>query len=244
MTLFGGSMMMAGAAQGGGAPPDAFEAGDWTAVGNMAGGTVVVTIGALPADNGSAITDLEYRVDAGSWVSFGAATTGSYNITGLDNWTEVDIEIRAVSAGGAGAASDLKAATPESPNLLSNGDFSGGTTSWSFGSPTWSLESGPKALHTANGSNTVHLTQGGLSITPGNNYRLRFTVADWAGSGANAGQPFLTGGSNKGFVTLVTNTNYDVTIDAASGNNGLRLPGNTTRTWSAANVILQDLGPA
>lgn len=89
--------------------PSAFVSGDWS----IAPGDeeAEVTISSLPAANGSAITDIEYRLDGGSWVSSGG-TTG-FTITGLTNDQEYDVELRAINSVGAGAASDTKQVTPE-----------------------------------------------------------------------------------------------------------------------------------
>jgi hypothetical protein len=89
--------------------PDAFEAGDWS----IAAGDeeADVTISSLPADGGDTITDIEYRLDGGSWVSSGGTT--SFTISSLTNDQEYDVELRAVNSVGAGAASDTKQVTPE-----------------------------------------------------------------------------------------------------------------------------------
>jgi hypothetical protein len=93
------------------AEPDAFTAGQWSVADTTTGGTVAVTITALP-DADPSITDIEYRVGAGDAVSFGESTTGTYNISGLTDDVEVDIQIRAVNSEGPGAWSDTKAVTP------------------------------------------------------------------------------------------------------------------------------------
>lgn len=94
------------------AVPDAFVVGEWSMADTQAGGEVEVTITTLPSANGTAITDLEYKVDSGSWTSFSSATTGTYSITGLTNNTSYDFMVRAVNATGNGADSDTKSATP------------------------------------------------------------------------------------------------------------------------------------
>lgn len=88
--------------------PDAFDVGDWS----VAPGDeeAAVTINSLPSNGGASITDIEYRLDAGSWVSSGG--TGNFAITGLTNDQEYDVELRAVNSVGAGAASDTKQVTP------------------------------------------------------------------------------------------------------------------------------------
>lgn len=68
-----------------------------------------VTIDTLPANNGAAITDIEYRVDGGSPASSGG-TTG-FTISGLNPETNYDVQIRAVNINGAGAWSDTKTGT-------------------------------------------------------------------------------------------------------------------------------------
>jgi len=90
--------------------PDAFEAADWSVADATTGGQLDVTISSLPAANGSAITDIEYRVDGGSWVSSGG--TSDFSITGLTDDVEVDIELQAVNANGDSGAGDLKSETP------------------------------------------------------------------------------------------------------------------------------------
>lgn len=88
--------------------PDAFEASDWGI--EPSDEEADITIDALPANNGSTITDIEYRLDGGSWVSSGGTT--SFTIGGLTNDQEYDVELRAVNAIGAGPASDAKQVTP------------------------------------------------------------------------------------------------------------------------------------
>jgi len=99
--------------QGGGATaPAQFGTGDWSiaALGN--GTTARITITTLPSNGGSAITDLEYQIDGGSWVSLAGTTTGNYDLTGLTFAVEIDVAIRAVNAVGNGTASATKAVTP------------------------------------------------------------------------------------------------------------------------------------
>jgi hypothetical protein len=90
--------------------PDAFEVGDWTATAGVE--SIVLNLTSLPADGGSAITALEYRLDGGSAVALSGTGTGERTITGLTGGVEYDVEIRAVNAIGNGAWSDLKARTP------------------------------------------------------------------------------------------------------------------------------------
>jgi hypothetical protein len=106
------------------AVPDAFDDGDWEFVNGEDASTLEINILALPFDNGSALTDIEYRVDGGSWVSLGSTETGTYVLPGTVVGTEYDVEIRAVNAEGAGAASSVKSATPaEAPDAFVVGNW-------------------------------------------------------------------------------------------------------------------------
>lgn len=97
----------------GGAPaasaPAAFTVLQW-GLAPITGG-LRFTINSLPADGGSAITALQYRLNGGAWTAFSAATTGTYDITGLPA-TLHTAEVRAVNAVDAGATSDTKSETP------------------------------------------------------------------------------------------------------------------------------------
>lgn len=92
--------------------PAQFGTGDWSVANAASGGTVDVSVSAVPDDGGAAITDIEYQVDGGAWVSSGTTDTTGFEITGLTDDVEVDIALRAVNAAGNGTASATKAVTP------------------------------------------------------------------------------------------------------------------------------------
>ena len=113
--------------------PAQFGAGDWSVADKssaQAGETVTVTISALPDDGGTAITDIEYQVDSGAWTSSGTSTTGSFDISGLTNDTQVAIGIRAVNATGNGTGSAAKNVTPTDTAVpsLGGGGYDGTDT--------------------------------------------------------------------------------------------------------------------
>lgn len=99
-------------AGGGATAPAQFAGGDWSVADAGTSGDIVITITALPSNGGSAITDLEYQIDGGSWVSLAGTSTGAYPVSGLTDDVEVDVAIRAVNAIGNGTASATKAVTP------------------------------------------------------------------------------------------------------------------------------------
>jgi hypothetical protein len=68
-----------------------------------------------PTNNGgAAITDYEYQLDAGAWISAGT-TASPVVITGLPNGTTLSVNLRAVNAAGNGAASSSAGFTTPSP---------------------------------------------------------------------------------------------------------------------------------
>lgn len=108
--------------------PGAFVAGNWTvAAGNA---SASVTVSALPAANGSAITAVQYRLNGGAWTAFSPALagTGTRTITGLTNGTAYTVELRAVNGVGGGADSDDKSVTPAAPAGNAHVHFGGTTT--------------------------------------------------------------------------------------------------------------------
>ncbi len=85
--------------------PDAFAASDWSAASAGGGAGLEITIAALPAANGSPVSDIAYRIDGGSWVSSGG--TADFSIAGVTPGLRT-IALRAVNARGASPTSDIK----------------------------------------------------------------------------------------------------------------------------------------
>jgi len=104
--------------------PATFDVGDWDLVDTGVGGELLVNIHQLPNPNGAEITDVEYRVDGGSWVSSGGII--SFEITGLTDDVEYDVELRAVNSEGEGPGSDLKSEAPTTAPLENQFFTSGG----------------------------------------------------------------------------------------------------------------------
>jgi hypothetical protein len=102
---------------GGATIPGQFGTSDWSVADGGNDGAIVITITVLPGNGGSAILDLEYQIDGGSWVSLDGTTTGTYGVSGLTNAVSVNVAIRAVNAIGNGTASATKAVTPTVGNF-------------------------------------------------------------------------------------------------------------------------------
>jgi hypothetical protein len=88
--------------------PEAFASDDWSVAPDDVSADVTITD--LPFNGNSPITDIEYRVGAGSWTSSGGIT--SFTISGLTNGVAVNIALRAKNAIGIGPASTTKSVTP------------------------------------------------------------------------------------------------------------------------------------
>ncbi len=95
------------------ARPAAFADSDWNVATGAATNALDIAIAALPADRGSAITDVEYDVDgAGVWTPLPSfAGAGSYTIAMAAAGTPYGIRLRAINANGAGDPSNTETAT-------------------------------------------------------------------------------------------------------------------------------------
>lgn len=91
--------------------PDAFTSAMWTLTDLSTAGDANIGILEVPYDGNSELTDLEYRVDGGSWTSLGAAIVDDYPVAGFTDTDPTDVEIRAVNAIGNSEASDVKVVT-------------------------------------------------------------------------------------------------------------------------------------
>ena len=112
--------------------PAAFTAGQWTLADKATNGALTLTLTALPANGGAAITDVQYQIGAGNWISLGSTALAAYTISGLTNGVSASVKIRAVNSAGASAASDTKSATPTgdstAPTLTTPTDAPNGST--------------------------------------------------------------------------------------------------------------------
>jgi len=89
------------------ARPAAFDVDGWTLTADEL--KAVVGIEALPAAGFSVITDIEYMVDGGTWISSGGMV--GFDIEALTAAPHT-VAIRAVNFIGAGPPSDIKVVTP------------------------------------------------------------------------------------------------------------------------------------
>ncbi|RPI63268.1 MAG: fibronectin type III domain-containing protein, partial [Planctomycetaceae bacterium] len=113
--------------------PSAFGAADWSLTDKPStlGNKVTLGFTTLPSNGGSAITDVQYQINAGSWVSIGATPT-SLDVT-VPATTLVDMQIRAVNSVGNGAT-DTKSITPTAIAAASTTAYFGADTFANAGS--------------------------------------------------------------------------------------------------------------
>lgn len=140
-----------------------------------------------PADNGgSSITDYEYSIDNGGWVSAGS-TSAPMTIPGLTNGSSYSLRIRAVNAAGAGTAS-VPVAVTLSPDP-----------------PPPAAPSVPRNVTAASGDRriTVGFTppadDGGSPIT---DYQYMLNGSNWV-SAATTGSPITLSGLRNGTAVKV-----------------------------------------
>jgi hypothetical protein len=86
-------------------------------------GTVIITF-TPGADNGTAITDYNYQIDTGSWVSVGSTSSPFTISSGLSLGTSHNIKLRAVNSVGDGAESSatsvIPATKPDPPTITND----------------------------------------------------------------------------------------------------------------------------
>lgn len=109
--------------------PAAFTAGQWSVADAESGGTLTVTISSLPALHGGTVSQIDYRVDGGTWTDSGVTTATNFNITGLTDDVEYDIELRITTDLGTSGTSDTKAQTPTTASSALTRTYGGTATS-------------------------------------------------------------------------------------------------------------------
>lgn len=252
------SISTAAGINGAATAPSAFVAGNWTLTDPATDGDLTVTITALPSDGGSALTAIQYQVDGGNWISVGAATVGTYTISGLSNNVSHAVVLRAVNAVGASAASDTKNATPTAdtvaPTLTSPTDVANGanamtgsvSTNEATGTLYWVVTTSataPSAAQVKAGQN--HL--GAAAPASGSQAVTTTGVQAMSDNGLAAGTAYFThfmhedGAANQsavssadGFTTAAAATTFftHATYFTAPAN----VPANTTRLTFKAKI--------
>ena len=142
----------------------------------------------------------------GSWTTVprSGASTNSYAVTGLSNGTAYAFRVRAVNAGGAGAASSEVAATPGAPGRPANVDATGGNgqvtltwtatgvaaTGWQYRQRTGSTTFGAWQDIQNSGAGTTSHTVG--SLVNGVEYFFRVRARNAVGNGPGSDRVMAT----------------------------------------------------
>jgi hypothetical protein len=95
-------------------PPLAFEPDQWTLEPAPHGGAADLTILTLPGSASSAITAIEHRIEGGDWVGLPTTAPGRSRLRDLPART-LRVELRAISAAGAGGVGEAKTVTVAAP---------------------------------------------------------------------------------------------------------------------------------
>lgn len=209
--------------------PEAFTSGQWTATAGV--GQIVINLTALPADGGSSITALQYRLDGGAAVTLSGTGTGSRTISGLTGGVEYSVQVRAVNAVGNGAWSDTKARTPTSvPAAFSSGQWTATAGVEQIELNITALPSNGGSAITAlqyrlDGGSWVNLTGTGTgvrtvgSLTGGVEYDVQIRAVNAVGNGAASDTKSRTptasgGGGTPGELSAGNNTGDNVSLVA------------------------------
>ncbi|MBI1350148.1 MAG: hypothetical protein GC156_03420 [Actinomycetales bacterium] len=183
------------------------------------------------ANGGSAITKYQYTVNGGtSWADMSSGTTSPLNITGLSNGTTYNVQIRAVSAVGAGAASNAMSGKPLPTCGPITADKQYGFSSGS----TW------QNVSAFAGTGVTGGVPSGPSVSGNGSVRVSGTTLQWQPGGSGARSATLTFtytatscvGSGTGSIDVATGS-APTAPDAPTGVSGTSGNTQVTVTWSA-----------
>lgn len=187
--------------------PSAFGPLDWSLTDkpSATGNTVTVGFTTLPSNGGAAITDVQYQINAGAFVSLGTTPT-SVDVT-VPATTLVNIQIRAVNSVGNGAT-DTKSITPTA--------IASASTTAYFGADTFANAGSWRPETTLGGEVTL------TGIVPGSDATMTRT---WAITG---GALVCTNG------TPAVDNAKTLTVITAAGNIVVTIS-TVANAWSVAN---------
>lgn len=189
----------------------------------------------LSGNGGSAVTDYEYRVNAGSWSGWVSAgtTTSPLTVANLVNGTAYDVQIRAVNIAGAGSGSSSSSVTPFSspgaPTITGVAagrgqitvSFAAGVTGGSaITNYQYSIDGGTTWVALSPASTTSPFTITGLADST--TYNIQLKAVNVAGAGAASSAVAATTWGVPAAPTIVSSTARDGALDVAfvSGANG------------------------
>ena len=189
----------------------------------------------LSGNGGSAVTDYEYRVNAGSWSAWISAgtTTSPLVVANLVNGTAYDVQIRAVNIAGAGNGSSSSSVTPfsspGSPTITGVAagrgqvvvSFAAGVTGGSaITNYQYSTDGGTTWIALSPASTSSPFTVTGLADST--TYNIQLKAVNVAGAGAASSAVAATTWGVPEAPAIVSSTARDGALDVAfvSGANG------------------------
>lgn len=182
------------------------------------------------------VTTSQYQLNGGTWNTVSGSNVGA-TITGLTASTSYTFNVRGVNATGNGAASNTASATTSAAgaaDVLTNGNFSSGTTGWTgFGSGGKSVTGGA-AVFGPGGTAFDGISQN-VTYTAGKYYEVTYTI-----SGYTSGTPqfrFSGGGTDRQGSFRSANGTYVERGMANTGNtNFLIYPGTNGAGFTLDNI--------
>lgn len=155
-----------GYVEGTATPPAAFESTAWSVADLATGGDVLITLTAMPPNGGTALTDVEYRVNDGPWLSSGMRAPGTFKVSGLTENMEAGVALRAVNLAGVSAASAGKAVTPGAGAVYFDLNIQATGTLWTDAAGTQAAGDGDpvRRIDDANGGSLAALAEDGAAI--------------------------------------------------------------------------------
>ena len=184
------------------------------------------------AAGAAATTGWQVRTDDGDWMDVSGADTTSYSVTGLDNGTAYNFEVRAVNAfgaGEAGSASATPATTPSAPEVSAERGDGSSTVSWTAGDDGGSAVTGWQVQVNDGGWTDVAADSMSASVDTDDGAAYTFNVrgVNDVGEGA-AGSASLEAGSTPAAPTVTaTGGNGEITVSWTAGDDG----GSTVTAW-------------
>jgi len=189
----------------------------------------------LSGNGGSAVTDYEYRLNAGSWSAWISAgtTTSPLVVANLVNGTAYDVQIRAVNIAGAGNGSSSSSVTPFSspgaPTITGVAagrgqvivSFAAGVTGGSaITNYQYSTDGGTTWVALSPASTSSPFTVTGLADAT--TYNIQIKAVNIAGAGAASSAISATTWGVPAAPTIVSSTARDGALDVSftSGANG------------------------
>lgn len=203
------------------------------ATGTLSAAALTSSTVQLTFTNATGAASHEYRVNGGA----ATALAGDKIVNGLTQLTAYTFEVRGVNSDGNGAWSNVaNATTPASAtptNILLNGNFAGGTTSWSgFGFNGKSVTSGKGQFVATTAFDGIN--QASTPFIAGKYYDVQYTLVVTSGKA----YAYFSGGTGRNGTNRSASGTYTERLLANTGNNNFGFQGSTTITMTIDDITV------